>query len=101
MIKIEDVLDLSNEEIEHRISEERRKFPKHAGINYLEQRIARFRTPEGNVFYYLARHNPSLFNEVLNQYSSYSGNTSRMSIIEVLRERYILEKLQGKIKHQR
>src|SRR3989344_5473911 len=90
---IERFLRLSKKEIERRIEEERRKIPKTLGTEYLEQRLMRFKNPEWILWDYLAHHNPLLFNEVLNQYPPYSGNAVRTTIIESLREKYILAEL--------
>ena len=90
---IERFLGLSEEEINRRIEEEKRRIPTTPGTEYLKLRFKRFETPELGLIIYLAYNSPALLMQALNQYSNYDGNEARAAIIEDLKEYYILGKL--------
>ena len=98
-MSIEKTLGLDEKEIERRLAEEERRIPeiaRHHQCPYIKQRLKSFDTPELNILYYHARHNPSLFQKFLDQYSPHNGNATRTAVLEKLRERYVLEKLSHK-----
>ena len=90
---IERFLGLTEEEIERRMKEERRKIPTIPGTGFLEERLKRFGTPEFRFISYLAYNNPALLLQALNQYADYDGNEVKAAIEEGLKEYYILGKL--------
>ena len=92
-MQIEQLLHLSEEEINRRIGEEIRKIPTRPGIGYLEQRYKKFQTPEWDFISYLAHYSPETLREKLEGYASYAGNESMAVIIEWLTEEYILGKM--------
>ena len=57
-MSIESFLGLTEEEIERRIAEERRKIPTIPGTEYLGLKLQRFKTPEWEFFYFLFLNKP-------------------------------------------
>jgi len=91
---IERFLGLTEEEIERRMGEERRKIRTIPGTGFLEQRLKRFNiSPEFRFISYLAHNSPALLLQALNRYANYDGNEAKAAILEGLKEYYILGKL--------
>lgn len=93
MVKIEELLDLTPEiirERENSLSETIRTTP---GIDFLKTMTKRFEVQPWPFISYIAYNSPKEFMELLNQYQNYDGSENSQTILEGLRERYIITSL--------
>ena len=94
---IEEFLNLSPEEINLREQELRAKIPTIPGTGYLEVRLQEFKVQPWPLVIHLAYNNPELLQRGLCSYQDYDGAENYWTIMEKLREYYILGKLAYKM----
>lgn len=90
---IEDFLRLDEEEIQRRKEELLKRIPTIPGIEYLKTRAKLFDVQPWPFIIYLAHYDPDLLTTGLNLYRNYDGNENVGTIMEQLRERYIIASL--------
>lgn len=73
MKPIEELLGLSDQEIEVRTKELERSIPTGSGIEYLKAQVQRFREQPWPFMIFVAHWNPEVLREELEEYRSYDG----------------------------
>jgi hypothetical protein len=91
--KIEDLLGLTPLIIERREKELKLTIRTIPGIEFLKTMAKRFDIQPWPFVSYLAHHSPSEFRDYLNRYQVYDGAENSQTILEGLREKYIIYSL--------
>ena len=89
----EDFLGLDEAHILKRMEDARRLIPTVPGIGYLKERLKLFHVQPWPLIIYLVYYNPTILSQALNSYVNYDGAEAGQTIMEQLREYYILVRL--------
>ena len=96
-IKIEEFLSLSEDEIARRMTELEKNIPTKPGTEYLKTRLKLFDVQPWPFISYLAYNHEGVLHEAIENYEIYDGGENSQTIIEMLRERYILNRVLKKL----
>ncbi|MDO8623442.1 MAG: hypothetical protein Q7R52_04290 [archaeon] len=90
---IEKFLGLSQEEIERRKGELVNNLPTLPGLAYLQLKLKKFEVEPWPFIIYLAHWSPDRLSDVFNRYRCYNGNESVQTMMEELKDYYIINNL--------
>ena len=83
---LEQFLRMSEDEVNDRVEEYKRRIPTIGGLGYIEERLKLYKVEPWPFIIYLAHNMPSLLNEGLDSYTGYNGAEAYQTIIQNLKE---------------
>jgi len=100
MVSIEEFLGLNEDDIEKRMNDLQSRIPTKPGTEYLKTRVKAFDVQPWSFIRYLAYYQPELLEEGLSRYCDYDGAENYQTVMEQLREYYIMWKLIDRLKKE-
>ena len=90
---VENFLELSEPDLRSRMDALRSTLPTIPGNEYLKARLKQYEVEPWPFLKYLEHNYPSLLRQALGHYTDYSGAAQYQTVMEQLREQYVMVKL--------